>query len=988
MHRPVFRPMFRCMSLVLAACVMAGGAQIAQAAQVPLVRAYQHQAWGQVEGAPAQVRFIAQTSDGYLWLSSDHGLYRFDGTYFEHMQAVGGQSLHSEHVVGLLSSRDGGLWVGYRDGGATLFKDGVAHYYGDKEGLPRRPPVRMTQAPDGSIWFATDAGLYQFQDGRWRRVGKEQGLASLRDEAYDVMFARDGTQWVGTTVGVFRRRPGEAQFTAFGPPGVQAQFFAEAPDGAIWASDADHVIYQLSGKPLGARQPTEVGAVWFDRGGSMWLAGHASMERIPPGAVQDASQRITTDNGLSGAEPQCFFEDRSGNIWVGTLRGLDRFRPYRVQPLPTAIRVVSPALARGHNGSVWVSENNLSARRFDVDGTQLESVPYPFAASVTTADGSVRLASRRGIWIEDEHGGSLLPTVPEALAADLDISSIGIDDRGSWWASFRGLYLGHYVDGAWRRASDILPIGSERPINMLTDSRGQLWMAFFGNKLLRYGGGKGTMFGAEQGLLMGDVSVVHERRGNLWVGGSKGLAYFDGTRFHMLTTLDQHALAGVGGIVETASGELWVRAYEGLFRLRAAEVKAYLNGGAAPSYTFFDGGDGVPGPNGPIGPFPSLLDGGDGRLWMTGNDGVATLVPARLQQNTQAPLVAIRMLSSNGTFYTVAPHTVLPAGSNNLRISFSALNLSRPERTTFRYRLLGVDAGWQLADSRREAIYTNLEPGSYRFEVTAVNEDGVASPAPAALVAVLTPTFVHSLTFKLLCAAVAAALLAALVYIVRLRHKVGVMEARHLERTVERQRIARVLHDTLLQESQGAILLLQVARNTIAAGHPARDAIGRVIGFMEEALADGRDEVMGLRGGRRGDALLHVALQRCGQRLAENLAVQFSVHASGEPYLLDAAKAGDVYAIAREATVNAFRHAGATRIMVAVDYGATALTVCVSDDGKGLRADVDLEQGRHGHYGLTGMRERASRIGAELRIGGADGGGTRVALCLAVPAPG
>lgn len=950
---------------------------------MPLLRDYQHQAWGAADGVPPQVQYLAQTGDGYLWLSSDHGLYRFDGTYFEAITSIGGQALLSTHVLTLLAPADGGLWVAYRDGGASFFKDGAVQHYGAREGLPVSPPSSMAQGPDGRIWSATGEGLYQLRAGRWLREGVQQGVLSRRGEVDEVAFARDGTQWISTGMGIFQRRPGAARFALLPPGTLEQGFFAGAAGRAIIGGDAGHLVYRLARRGQRGSAAQDAPNLWLERSGAMWLARAASLARLAPGplpARRNDAASLAIVTGLSGPQPQCFLEDRSGNIWIGTQRGLDRFRPYHARAVPISSGVVSPALARGRNGSVWVSENNRWARRYTADGKQLAQEPYAFAASVTTADGLVRLGSQRGIWFEDGGAGHLLPVPPEVQAAGRDVSSIGLDDSGHWWAGLRGFYAARYVDGAWRRADTLLPIGTVRPFSMLGDSRGRLWMAFKHNRLLRYSGGVATLFGAADGLAMGDVSLVYERAGDVWVGGSNGLALFDGSRFRMLTALDGHPLGAVSGMVVTTRGELWVRAYGGVFRLQADALKAYLHGGAAPSYRLFDAGDGVPAPNGPIGPFPSLIEASDERLWITGNDGVATLLPAQLASNMQPPHVRIRTVGSNGSNYVPAPHMLLPEDSNNVRFSFSALNLSRPERTRFRYRLAGVDGAWQEADARREAVYTGLDAGSYRFEVSAVNEDGVASLALATLTVVLVPTFLHSLGFRLLCGAVALTLLAALVYIVRLRHAMGVIEARHVERMGERKRIARALHDTLLQESQGAILLLQRAMHKIDRAHPARADIGRIVGFMEEALAEGRDEVMGLRSGMHTDVPLHDALERFGRRMADNLAAGFSLQVTGTPYRVDVTLAGEIYAVVREAVVNAFRHAAGTQVSVSIDYAATALTVKVSDDGVGIPERVDTLQGKPGHYGLTGMRGRAGRIGAELLIAAAAGGGTEVTL--------
>ncbi|MGV7209941.1 two-component regulator propeller domain-containing protein [Oxalobacteraceae bacterium A2-2] len=947
-----------------------------------LAQVYHHQAWGPAQGAPAQIQTIVQSPDGYLWLACDYGVYRFDGVNFDRADTIGGQPLRSQHAVSLLAEADGGLWVGYRSGGVSHYQAGKASHYGHERGFPDAVALQLLRGPDGRLWATTHRAIGSLEHGRWQMVGAEQGLGPETGETRRMLFARDGTQWVVTTAGAYYRAPGAARFTQAWPRGVELTSVLELADGSILAGGLEHV-YRLSRQPVPATPLMSAMGVWSDRAGALWLSHRTSLEWLPPGAVSGAARQLGTAQGLSGREPSAFLEDRDGNIWIATNNGLDRLRRWRSPTVPAAMRIVSSAMAAGRDGTVWISEDRVGASRFDHQGRLWQQVPYSFATGVTAADGSVTLGSRAGIWIEGADGGTLVPAWPEALRRDADVSSFGRDDSGVWWANYRGLALMRLVDGRWRQADGVLPgLPPMRPRTIAADPQGHLWLGYADNLVARHAHGKSTVFGAAQGLRLGDTTALYARRGRLWAGGAGGLARFDGQRFHMLATADGRVLRSISGIVETASGELWLRGQDGLFRIPAADVAAFVRDGRPVRYELFDGGDGIGAPISPVGPYPSLVEASNGRLWIASNDGASTLDPGAIPRNPRAPAVEIRSVASDGKSYAPSSGLRLPEGSSSLQIGFSALNLTRPERTTFRYRLQGVDSGWQQTTSRREAFYTNLAPGSYRFQVSAANEDGVWNEPGATLELTIPPTFMQSWAFKALCG-LAALALAALAWRWRLRHLTALLEARHVERLNERQRIARALHDTFLQEAQGTLLMMNLAMEQVPSGQPARRAIERAIDHMEEALAEGRDEVMGLRSAIGSDISLGAALERFGRRMANNLPTRFSLRTEGQPYPLRPLVADEVFAIAREAIVNAFRHAGASVIEVELRYDAAEFLVRVSDDGRGLPAQPGSDAAPSGHYGLVGMRERAARIEARLALHAGDTGGTVVRISLA-----
>ncbi|MBP1205104.1 signal transduction histidine kinase/ligand-binding sensor domain-containing protein [Duganella sp. 1411] len=965
-----------CALLVLAAPTAPASA----ARHARLLGDYAHTAWSAAQGAPAQIQAITQTPDGWLWLSTPTGLYRFDGVNFERRDRIGGHALLSTIVLPLHTAPDGGLWVGYRFGGASVFKDGKAAHYGADNGFPPGAAHSFTTAPDGVLWATTARGLAWLDRARdrWVRIGPDTGF-DPRVPVWQVLFDRAGTQWVSTSNAVYYRRAGDARYRVASPAGIELASLAAAPDGTVWVSNGADANYRLSTAPpvAGATAPRPElpgSGMWFDRAGTMWLASETHVERVLADVFPDPRQRLTRDQGLSGLSPQTFFEDRDGNIWFGTATGLDRFRRYRAVPLPVDLPIVTPALAAGADGKVWLSNSSSSAWLMDAEGRQHAALDSGFWSSAAGAGGPA-LGTYQGIW----QAGQTIPSPAAPLADSPTIYALARDRRGDWWASYLNYELFRFRDGKWEQPYPSLP--KLRVMALLSDGRDRLWIGYQGNRIAVVDGGKATLMGAEHGLRIGNVLCIYEHHGNLWVAGESGAARYDGRRFVPLLLADGRELRGISGIVATDDGELWLHGHDGAFRIGAGQLGAFVRGGARVDYELLGKEEGLTGTVQPSGPFPSMVRAGDGKLWLSTTGGAMLITPGAIRRDPLPPPVELLAVSSNGKDYPADRPLRLPQGANNLHLAFTAPGLSVPERGAFRYRLDGVDQDWQNAGGRREAFYTNLQPGSYRFRVIAANRDGVWNNKGATLDIELPPTFVQSVWFKLLCGLALVALVA-LAWRWRLAQLAALIEARQLERLEERERIARALHDTFLQQAQGTLLMMQTAMEQIPPALPARAAMERGIGHIERALIEGRDEVMGLRSAARADETLAEALACFGDGLAEGLPARFRLQVRGAPYALTATTKDDLFAIGREAIGNAFRHADAGHIVVELNFGADALTLLVRDDGKGIPEEILQAGERRGHYGLVGMRERAARLGAALEVGGVDGGGALVRVTL------
>jgi signal transduction histidine kinase len=354
--------------------------------------------------------------------------------------------------------------------------------------------------------------------------------------------------------------------------------------------------------------------------------------------------------------------------------------------------------------------------------------------------------------------------------------------------------------------------------------------------------------------------------------------------------------------------------------------------------------------------------------------------PARLERNAVGPPVAIRSLTLDGQRHVDPTRITLPAGKTNLSIEYTGLSFSVPSRVRFRYMLEGVDKGWIDPGTRRQAFYTNLDPGTYRFRVMASNNDGVWNRNPATLEFTIPPTFLQSPWFALLLA-VALAALFLLLYQVKVRTMAGHMRVRMRERLAERERIARELHDTLLQGVQALILRFQLVADDISPEDPSRRALEEALDRADNVLAEGRDRVHDLRMIGGSDDIEHMILE-IARKQVFSPATQIAVVTEGEPRPLDPLVWDEVARIANEALFNIWRHAQAKQIAIRIGFQPDGFSVRFRDDGVGIAEDVLRNGQRDGHFGLPGMHERATKIQSRLVVQRAPGGGTEVNLIV------
>ncbi len=976
------------------------------------VSQFMHTSWTAKDGVPGPVRAIAQTSDGYLWLGTEAGLYRFDGLHFVAWEPSFGEQIPGSAVWSLCTSRDGSLWIGFSSGGISRLRNGHLKNYSRADGVPDGGILSVVEDGSGSIWAGGQYGLSKLDRGSWHRVGAESGYAApgaqvlFVDSRRALWVATDGWNF-GFSKDPVRRNtilslaPGAKSFVATRESVGQVWMMAEAPDGDLWIADTTGRTARPISSRLGWESRIKVGAeplsVLFDRDGTLWIGSdEKGLRRVvdvkqPEGAVPD---QLRAREGLSNDRVYSALEDREGNLWFGTGVGLDRFRENKVIGYSNGEGLIPDqrlAVASTPDGSVWLANYaSNTVHRFRQGRLTTSKLP-DYSSSDTTRILSLYADGDSHIWLggsfrlaEGAEGSVSFMKVPDIENGAM-VHAIARDARGDLWITVWGGDKGGGVlrlrDGHWTDFRNRVDLPQYRCRVLYCDPVGRLWLGFENGDVAVHESEKFHVYSLKDGLAGGKVmAITRDRAGNVWVGSEGGLSRFDHGRFLALTRKNGLPGNSVSGIVEDDDGFFWLAGALALLRVSSQEVGKALR---SPSYRMqgasFDATDGLRGLPRQREPFPTSTRSSDGRLWFATSEGVAVVDPRHLPKNIVPPPVTIEALKADDRTLTPSLGLRLQPGTRTLQFEYAALSLAAPEHVQFRYKLEGYDDDWRGPIRAREVTYTNLPPRNYRFRVIACNGDGVWNEEGASLNFALIPAFYQTNWFRILCV-VSGVLIVWLSYRLRVLQVSKAIGARFDERLAERTRMAHDLHDTFLQTIQGSKLVADDALDLSSDPIRMRRAMEQLSVWLASAMQEGWAALNSLRTTMTQTNDLGAALRRVTEDgiIPSAMAVTFSV--VGEAREMHPIVRDEIYRIGYEAIRNACTHSGASRLEIELRY-ARNLSLRLADNGTGIDP-VTADSGKVGHFGLQGMRERAGRIGGKLTIVSSASSGTEIKLVV------
>jgi len=961
---------------------------------------YTHQRWSEESDAPRPVTALAQDQRGYLWVASATGLFRFDGIRFEQI-STGFDLVGNGPPSALLVRRNGDVWTNFeRSGRFAVYRDGRLQFMR----APRAPHrvVAMKETADGTVWVLTERiglPLMRFRGGHWSSFGIEAG-APL-DNPFSMVVTSDGTVWVSFTGSVARLAPGARRFDFVRHERGATGRLSMDPQERIWLTER-HGTYPITGPrgqgnppPLRHAYATDAAQIrgWpmFDREGNLWIATYYDgLQRVarpdPRGASSRADaiaqvERFTARDGLSANATTQIFQDSEGNVWAATESGLDRFWPatLRSEPMLAEPAAFGDLLLQASDGSVYIGQASTvyrvrpGGRPTPIFRTRVEPRTLcegrDGALWIGTNDREVR------IW----RNGRLTRLQQKVPVFDT-IYDCAFDAKGDYWVSAALGGMARFSAGHWERMFG--PTGASfLPKSMVTDTRGRIVVQWNDRTLSRVEGSMRDAvpipFGGYQPY---DVALYVAPPDTVYVAGRFGLARLRDGRFESISARRISLFSGLSGMVRTPAGDTWLTGADEVLRVASDRLEnAFSNPSERLPIQIFGPADGLRSrPHSHS--RHAIVQGGDGRLWVATQSGTLWLDPNDITRSGMSPRVAVSALIADKVYRDPTSLT-LPAGTSNIQIDFAALSFSNPRAARVRYRIEGQDLDWIDAGTRREAFYTNLRPGTYRFRLTAADGNGAWSENGTAVEFVIPPTFVQSRSFIALCG-VLILLLLWLAYQLHMARVAGRIRSRLEERLGERERIARELHDTLLQSVQGLVLRFQSVANKMPVGEASRTQLETALGRADEIIAEGRNRVQDLRVAE-GSGDLPALLRERAVGAGFDPGIPIRIVVEGRPRPVHPLVSVELGRIAGEALFNVARHAKASNVEITVRFATRQLGLEIRDDGVGVPQEVLVTGRKPGHFGLVGMRERAERIGASFSIESSPDMGSSVTVTLA-----
>lgn len=942
---------------------------------------YSHRVWNQEEGLlEPTVYSILQTHDGYLWLGTQNGLIRFDGERFRPVKVnrASGAYFGPALIRSLLEDKNQVLWAGSIGNGLARIARGSRRWFTTRDGLPTDIAGCVVPNKSGGLWICTSGGLVEFRDKVQRVYTKADGLPN--NHIHSACQASDGTLWVGTLGSGLSRRVGErfVPFTVSNKSLGEVGALGCATDGSVWAGTEEGVVHI---KRSNIRRYTtndglpdnSISTILEGPDGSIWVGTQTGIARFH----DNEWSAYRTKDGLSHTGVLSMLIDREGSLWVGTKNGLDQFTDSQVTPYTTSEGM--PANDTGpviedNDGMLWVGTRDNGLARFDGHRftvlTKSDGLADNHILSLAAgADGDLWIGTPKGLTLL-RHGHVIRTYTEKDGLSGNTVSSLFIDSQSALWVGGnRGLSV--LENNRFSRPPQFLSLDSE-PIVALGGGRTtRLFVSTASGRLYTLRNGAVSSYMPPDPTRAIASYYADTTRHVLWMGtlGSGLVRWKNGTLTH-IRTKDGLFDDQIYAILPDDHANFWFASSKGIFRVSASELDKFADGKqkGVTSFPFstgqlrFECQGGVQ---------PAACRTRDGRLWFSTTNGLVVVDPNHLSPNRLPPPTQIETVFVNGQRRDPEAPLSLAPYEKNLEIRYTGLSFVTPEKVTFRYILEGYDKEWVEAGSRREAFYTNLPPGHFQFRVIASSSDGIWSTNGASLYFTIQPLlYQRPWFFPLLAVLIGLAIWFG--YLVRIRN----LKRRFRLVISERSRIARELHDTLLQGISGVTMQLQALWTRLPSSHE-KEVLRDIIKDAGTCLSDARHSLWGLRS--------PVGLEE--HDLAEDLARHARQAVSGTPIrpVLEIQPAPcqlspdleyQLLRIAKEALANSIRHAEPKTIEIRLAFIRDNVELSVRDDGKGFNTDARRQQ--PGHYGLIGMQERADELNAKLVVTSMPGLGTEV----------
>ncbi len=948
---------------------------------------YVHESWGTDRGfLGGAVYAISQSADGYLWIGTERGLVRFDGVRFTLIQRPLPSAPSLGPVLGLLSDEQGNLWIRFEGPHLLLYHGGILEDALARFNIEQSTFTAMSADGEGGLLLnALGNRTFRLRNGSVEEIPSAEEVPGT---ILSLAVTRDHRMWMGTRDdGLFHIGEGHANGIAPQLTDMKINALQLATNGGLWIG-TDHGIFLWDGGELAdTRLPSFVGQLEIlsmtrDREGNVWAGTDKGLMRI----TASRSAAIEPLNHGAQSRISAVFEDREGEIWYGGSQGIERLRDGMFTTYGAAQGLPSDSngpIYADPSGRVWFAP--LAGGLYWIkDGrvgqVALAGLSNDVVYSICGGGGEIWVGRQRGgLTLLKQSGASFVArsyTQAVGLAQD-SVYTVHRNRDETLWAGTVSGGISRLKNGIITNYSTANGLASNAINSIVESYDGSMWFAT-PNGLQSFSGGKWSNRTERDGLPSSNVkSIFEDAKQVLWIATSGGLAYLAAGKIAVPRHLPESLREQIVGMAEDDLGYLWIVTSDHVLRVARAELLADSAADASVrSYGITDGLDGVEGVNRDR----SMVSDSTGHIWISLNRRLAVASPQLTMLNSMPAAARIDSLTAGGASIDFRQSPRIAPGSRSITFDFGGASLVAPDQVRFRYKLDGADQNWSGIVTSREVTYNNLSPGRYQFRIIASNGENLWNGPQTAVAFVVERAFWQTWWFSALCVSAVILLLLA-IYRLRMYQITRQLSSRFHERLAERTRIARDLHDTLLQGVLSASMQLDLAEDQLPDDSPSKPRLKRVMELLGKVTEEGRGTLHALRSTDRDKLSLERAFSFMKRDLGNEEEIDYRVVVRGEPVTLRPFIRDEVYRIGREALVNAFRHAHANSIEVEVEYASRQFRMVVRDDGSGIAPEV-LNQGREGHWGLPGIRERSEGIGATLRLMSRVGAGTELELTI------